>query len=77
MLCAGLRAACCLQLLEVPGRGGVVITPEQPIGEFAELEEKGAAPFLLQRYRWVGCTLCCFGSIAVGACVRMFKGYAL
>ncbi|WIA35635.1 hypothetical protein OEZ86_004050 [Tetradesmus obliquus] len=42
------------QLPEVPGRGGVVITPKQPIGEFAELEEKGAAPFLLQRYREFG-----------------------
>ncbi|WIA15434.1 hypothetical protein OEZ85_002083 [Tetradesmus obliquus] len=51
-----LQCSCkmCEQLLEVPGRGGVVITPEQPIGEFAELEEKGAAPFLLQRYREFG-----------------------
>jgi hypothetical protein len=41
-----------MQLPEVPGKPGVVITAEQPIGEFAELEQLGAAPFLLQRYRW-------------------------
>jgi hypothetical protein len=40
-----------MQLPQVSGRGGVVITAEQPIGEFAEMEQLGAAPFLLQRFR--------------------------
>ncbi|KAF6266422.1 cytochrome P450 [Scenedesmus sp. NREL 46B-D3] len=42
------------KLPEVPGRAGVVVTSEQPIGEFAELEQLGAAPFLLQRFREYG-----------------------